>query len=105
MATANPFRNVGRNGIYLVGGLIVSIFVSKKLINSNKKTQFNRMQEQATSKEDYYKNSAHVKPGFPLPAGELQDTRKSEFEGSGLSYLSRKGGDKLGFMDRKSGGA
>ncbi|SCU79903.1 LADA_0B03928g1_1 [Lachancea dasiensis] len=102
-ATTNPFRNVGRNVVYLVGGLIASIFVTKTLVGANKQTQFDRMKEKAASKEDYYKNSAHVKPGFPLPGENLATSRKSEFEGAGLSYLSRRGGDRLGFMDRRSG--
>lgn len=87
--------------MYLIGGLAVSIYVTKKLTNANKVTQFDRMQEKAKTKEDYYKNSANVRPGFPIPAESSQEARKSEFEGVGLSYLSRKRGDKLGFMDRK----
>lgn len=51
----------------------------------------------------YYDNVALVKPGFPLPQGQQSDEgkRKSEYEGSGMSVMSRKRGDKLGFMDRK----
>ncbi|SCU83851.1 LAFA_0D06260g1_1 [Lachancea sp. 'fantastica'] len=101
--TTNPFNNIGRNTLYLVGGLIVSVFLTKKLVSDNKQTQFDRMKADAITKENYYKNLANVKPGFPLPAEDSAESRKSEFEGPGLSYLSRKGGDRLGFLDRKSG--
>ncbi|SCU95039.1 LAME_0F10440g1_1 [Lachancea meyersii CBS 8951] len=102
-SAVNPFKNIGRNTLYLVGGLIVSVFVTKKLVNSNKQIQFDRMQAEEITKENYYKNLANIKPGFPLPAEDSSDVRKSEFEGRGLSYLSRKGGDRLGFLDRRSG--
>lgn len=51
----------------------------------------------------YYDNVALVKPGFPLPRGQQSDEgeRKSEYEGSGMSVMSRKRGDKLGFMNRR----
>ncbi|CEP60289.1 Coi1p LALA0_S01e07294g [Lachancea lanzarotensis] len=102
VGTSNPFNNIGRNTLYLVGGLIVSVFATKKLVSDNKQTQFDRKKAEEITKENYYKNLANVKPGFPLPAEELAEARKSEFEGRGLSYLSRKGGDRLGFFDRRS---
>lgn len=54
----------------------------------------------------YYDNLAHVKPGFPLPKSEQGDgetQRKSEFEGPGMSVLSRRSGDKLGVFNWKRG--
>ncbi|CUS21840.1 LAQU0S04e01992g1_1 [Lachancea quebecensis] len=102
MPSPNPFQNIGRNLLYLIGGLAVSVYVTKKLTRANKVTQFDRMQEKAKNEEEYYKNLAHVRPGFPITADGSKEARKSEFEGSGLSYLSRKGGDRLGFLDRKN---
>lgn len=36
-----------------------------------------------------------VKPGFPLDDGVERYQRKSEYEGAGMSYRSRRGGDKF----------
>lgn len=36
-----------------------------------------------------------VKPGFPLDDGVERYQRKSEYEGAGLSYRSRRTGDKF----------
>lgn len=63
---------------------------------------------------DYYANIAKVKPGFPLPQHALKDGstadkddenvfhRKSKYEAGGVSAMSRKRGDKLGFLDRRN---
>ena len=62
------------------------------------------------NERDYYDNLAQVKPGFPLPKhgdnsiDNSEDhglARKSKYEGSGLSAVTRKRGDKLGFLDRR----
>lgn len=43
-------------------------------------------------------NIAKIKPGFAESTGEYK--RKSEYEGAGNSYSSRKGGDKFsGILD------
>jgi hypothetical protein len=36
-----------------------------------------------------------VKPGFPLDDGVERFQRKSEYEGAGMSYRSRRSGDKF----------
>lgn len=38
-------------------------------------------------------DSSSVRPGFPLPSDQYE--RKSAYEGSGVSYMSRKRGDRL----------
>ncbi|EDO17303.1 hypothetical protein Kpol_1062p10 [Vanderwaltozyma polyspora DSM 70294] len=63
------------------------------------------------SGQSYYDNYAQIKPGFPLPKEHTENidseqsvspVRKSKYEGAGNSYMSRKRGDKLGFLDRKN---
>lgn len=68
---------------------------------------------------DYYANIAQVKPGFPLPKPSSNNNnnnngrdlnnknehtfqRKSEYEAGGVSAVTRKRGDKLGFWNRRS---
>ncbi len=64
--------------------------------------------------QDYYSNIAQVKPGFPLPKNALKDSsdpnateentfhRRSKYEAGGVSAITRKRGDKLGFWDRRN---
>jgi hypothetical protein len=43
-------------------------------------------------------NIAKLQPGLPEPTGQYQ--RKSQYEGAGHSYSSRKGGDRFsGILD------
>ncbi|QPG75222.1 hypothetical protein FOA43_002572 [Brettanomyces nanus] len=44
-----------------------------------------------------------IRPGFPKEDGIERYTRKSEYEGAGSSYMSRRHGDKFGFLDRWRG--
>lgn len=84
--------------------------VVKGIIRSKKEARYTppalaRGKNDSEQSKEYYDNLADVKPGFPLPKDnpEDQSTRKSQFEGSGMSVLSRKRGDRLGFIDRRSG--
>ncbi|VEU20727.1 DEKNAAC101526 [Brettanomyces naardenensis] len=41
-----------------------------------------------------------IRPGFPKEDGVEKFKRKSEYEGAGSSYMSRRHGDKFGFFSR-----
>lgn len=51
------------------------------------------MQERV--KERSGESISTVRPGFPLEDGVERYQRKSEYEGSGMSYMSRRHGDKF----------
>lgn len=94
-----------KNAIYLSVFGILSVVLVKSIIRERRDAKFNPHARDAPANRsdvDYYENLAQVKPGFPLPSDASSQERKSEFEGAGLSYLSRKRGDKLGFLDRRS---
>ncbi|KAH3900265.1 uncharacterized protein SCODWIG_01727 [Saccharomycodes ludwigii] len=124
-------KTVAKGVGYLTAVGILSVFISKAIINRRRDEQFkpavrskgkldNKKDTEDTDEdinEKYYANLANVKPGFPLPNQQSQqreqnesvnlplqnkkeNQRKSEFEGAGLSYLTRKRGDKLGFFSR-----
>lgn len=111
-------------GYLLIGGGI-SIYIVKSIIKSRRDAKFKPEamikdiqydkqldQERDQFVQDYYSNIAQVKPGFPLPKHALKDStdpnanesnsfqRKSKYEAGGVSAVSRKRGDKLGFWDR-----
>lgn len=92
-----------KNILYLTAAGAFSVILVKTIIRSQRDAKFIPLaKDQGAEGGDYYSNVANVKPGFPLPADAASSDRKSEFEGSGLSYRSRKSGDKLGFWDRRS---
>lgn len=102
---SNPFQNIGKNALYLCIALTASVVIAKTVIRGEKVSKFNPQtvgEEPATDKDKYYSNLAQVQPGFPLKKQKEEIHRKSEFEGAGLSYVTRKRGDKLGFLDRRS---
>ncbi|QLL30659.1 hypothetical protein HG536_0A04750 [Torulaspora globosa] len=106
--SANPFKNLGKNVIYVSIGAIASVLVAKRVVRSKKEAQYSpsasaNHEEHKAGTEGYYDNLAQVRPGFPLPSQKQTEAieRKSEFEGPGMSVLSRKRGDRLGFLDRK----
>lgn len=41
-----------------------------------------------------------IRPGFPLEDGTHHYERKSQYEGAGSSYMSRRHGDKFGLWER-----
>lgn len=97
--------NNRKNVIYLSLTAIAGVIVAKTMIKERRISQFSPHMRGLPQEDSstYYDNFAQVKPGFPLPqTGESAGyERKSEFEGSGLSYMSRKRGDRLGFLDRR----
>lgn len=104
---SNPFQNIGRNFAYLCIGLTASIVIVKTVVRDAKVSKFDPQNLSGDEKKDadsYYANPALVKPGFPMKKEEetTEIKRKSEFEGAGLSYNTRKRGDRLGFLDRRS---
>ncbi|KAG0677868.1 hypothetical protein C6P41_003120 [Kluyveromyces marxianus] len=103
---SNPFQNIGRNFAYLCIGLTASVVIVKTVVRDSKVSKFdpqNLASAQTSAEDAHYANLAEIKPGFPLKKGdeESQIKRKSEFEGAGLSYVTRKRGDRLGFLDRR----
>ncbi|CAI4038242.1 SMKI04G5845 [Saccharomyces mikatae IFO 1815] len=110
---SNPFQNIGKNLLYISAAGITSIFIVKTIVKSRRDAKFipkARGNSDEMNERDYYDNLAQVKPGFPLPKhgdnsiDNSEDhglARKSKYEGSGLSAVTRKRGDKLGFLDRR----
>lgn len=99
---------LSKNIIYVSIGAVASVLVVKGVVRSRREAQYTpsamaKHDEEKTKTNGYYDNLAQVKPGFPLPSHKQEDVaeRKSEFEGPGMSVLSRKRGDRLGFFDRK----
>lgn len=107
-----------KNIFYISAIGLSSIFISKSIIKRKKLEKFNPTSKDNAEKylshkidqeTDYYANLATVRPGFPLPKSEnttndstAKYERKSKYEGSGMSVLSRKSGDRLGFLDRRN---
>lgn len=80
---------------------IVSAYAVKQNVTIRRRAQFAQeasaydslMQERV--KERSGQSIATVKPGFPLDDGVERYQRKSEYEGAGSSYMSRRHGDKF----------
>lgn len=68
----------------------VSLLLTIKLFVNDKKNKRYNKDRDSDAVED---NVARIKPGFPEGPSSVQ--RKSEYEGAGSSYMSRKSGDKL----------
>ncbi|AMD21263.1 HEL017Cp [Eremothecium sinecaudum] len=93
---------VGKYVAILSGLTIVSVLGTKTIIRQRRQGQFqpNYLESKSTN-NDY--NLAKIKPGFPENErkNETEEVkRKSEYEATGLSYMSRKRGDKLGLLDK-----
>lgn len=95
-----------KNIIYVSIGAVASVLVVKGVVKARREAKYSStgMASSDISKQSaaYYDNLAHVKPGFPLPnneQGEDERQRKSEFEGPGMSVLSRRSGDRLGLFN------
>lgn len=83
----------------------LSILLAVKLfVNNRKSRQFkpdhmkennggDSISENSVAVEDHYGDTSRIRPGFPLEASTAQ--RKSEYEGAGNSYSSRRSGDKF----------
>ncbi|CCK69574.1 Coi1p KNAG_0C04730 [Huiozyma naganishii CBS 8797] len=107
MDSLNPFKHVGKSILYVSVAGILSIYISKSIIRRRREAKFQPNAKMAADEHDrnnntYYDNLAQVKPGFPLPKedGSVPE-RKSKYEAGGISAVSRKRGDKLGFWDRR----
>ncbi|KAG7691584.1 hypothetical protein KL930_005214 [Ogataea haglerorum] len=73
-------------------------FVKSK-VTIRRKKQY--IKETSSFDSTQKKQIADVKPGFPeRNPNEEKYKRKSEFEGAGNSYMSRKHGDKLAWWGR-----
>lgn len=102
---SNPYQNVGKNIVYLCTSLTASVIIVKTLIRDRKASTFSPQQiakEKQDGDYDYYSNIAEVRPGFPLKKADAASETNTGFEGTGLSYMTRKHGDRLGFLDRRS---
>lgn len=96
---------VGIGSIYLAKVVIKRRRDAKfqpKAIYSNKPGTMGDLKNKDPS-VSYYENLAQVKPGFPIhkDGEDKVPARKSKYEASGLSAVTRKRGDKLGFLDRR----
>lgn len=102
-----------KNLLYISAAGIASIYVVKTIVKARRDAKFipkARGNNGEVNEKNYYDNLAQVKPGFPIPkdggdnidcSEDHQLVRKSKYEGSGLSAVTRKRGDKLGFLDRR----
>lgn len=104
------YRGYSKNILYVSIAAVASLTVVKGIIKARKEAKFTSAAMAQYNADDqkskeYYANSADVKPGFPLPRSESEfetHKRKSKYEGTGMSVLSRRRGDRLGFFDRRS---
>lgn len=113
---------------YVFFGGAISIYIVKSIIKSRRDAKFKPQamvidsgialnQDRDRMIDDYYGNIAQVKPGFPLPkTSSSKDNsnegsndenmhtfqRKSKYEAGGVSAITRKRGDKLGYWSRRS---
>ncbi|KAK5780125.1 hypothetical protein RI543_002667 [Arxiozyma heterogenica] len=124
MVQPEQFKTVG----YVFLGGALSIYIVKSIIKSKRDAKFKPQamiddyevalnQSKDKMIDDYYANIAQVKPGFPLPKSASNKgnsnggpnvenahafQRKSKYEAGGVSAVTRKRGDKLGFWNRRS---
>lgn len=112
---SNPFKNIGKNLLYISGVGVLSLVIVKSIVRARRDAKFKPhalVGDEASSAQDYYDNLAQVKPGFPLPKKLDKDeefsivdaatTRKSKYEAGGVSAVTRRRGDRLGFLDRRN---
>ncbi|ODQ78266.1 hypothetical protein BABINDRAFT_162920 [Babjeviella inositovora NRRL Y-12698] len=94
--------DVGPKQLKLFGFIVVcfigSIAFTKSVVKDRRVANYKPQQlrldengEEAQTEPAF--DSSKVKPGFPLPSDQYD--RKSAYEGSGISYMSRKRGDRL----------
>ncbi|CCD22599.1 Coi1p NDAI_0A04430 [Naumovozyma dairenensis CBS 421] len=112
--SVNPFKNIGKNILIISGISIASIYTVKSIVRKRREAKFtpkalalSRKTAEENTLSDYYDNLAQVKPGFPIPKPKDDSSstnilpRKSVYEASSPSVITRKRGDKLGFLDRR----
>lgn len=112
---SNPFGKVGRTVLYVSAVGVFSVVVVKAIVRSQRDAKYKPhelIDGQGNRNDGYYDNLAQVKPGFPIPKktqasdefdlelSEAATTRKSKYEAGGISAMTRKRGDRLGFLNR-----
>lgn len=102
MSSAQPnIKQFWKQGIFLSVLAITAAYFVKSNVTIRRKKQYVKeassydslMQERVRERSG--DSIATVKPGFPLDDGVERYQRKSEYEGAGLSYRSRRTGDKF----------
>jgi hypothetical protein len=102
MSSAPPsIKAFWKQGLFLSAVAVVSAYFVKQNVTIRRRKQYIKeassydslMQERV--KERSGESISTVKPGFPLDDGVERYQRKSEYEGAGLSYRSRRTGDKF----------
>lgn len=88
-AAPAPFKAIVK--IMLFG--VTILIIIKYFINDKKNIKYSSDSKLDGPTSEEYVNMATMKPGLPI--GPSDAVRKSEYEGSGNSYVSRKAGDKL----------
>ncbi|ODV84910.1 hypothetical protein CANARDRAFT_8046 [[Candida] arabinofermentans NRRL YB-2248] len=98
-STLPSIKQFWKQAIFLSGLAIGTAIFVKSKVSIRRKTQY--IQETSSYDSTQKKQIADVKPGFPTQAldenGETIYKRKSEYEGAGSSYMSRKHGDKFNY--------
>ncbi|CCH43050.1 putative secreted protein [Wickerhamomyces ciferrii] len=106
MNRSAPFQAFLQNFWFISSLAIGSIYATKSWIEYNREKQFipehftndENNENDINSGKSVQDNIAKIKPGFAESTGEYK--RKSEFEGAGNSYSSRRGGDRFsGILD------
>lgn len=109
---APSIKQFWRQALFLSAVAITSAYFVKQNVTIRRQTQYVKeassydslMQDRVRERSG--ESISTVKPGFPLEDGVERYQRKSEYEGAGLSYRSRRTGDKFTwahfFTDYKS---
>lgn len=94
-------KSFWKQAVFLCAVAMTSAYFVKQNVTIRRKKQFVKeassydslMQERIRERSG--ESISTVKPGFPLDDGVERFQRKSEYEGAGLSYRSRRTGDKF----------
>ena len=102
-APAGPtIKTFWKQGLFLSAVAVIAAYSVKQNVTIRRKAQYVKeassydslMQERVRERSG--DTISTVKPGFPLQKeGESDYQRKSEYEGAGLSYRSRRTGDNF----------
>lgn len=102
MSSSQPnIKQFWKQGLFLSVLAITAAYFVKSNVTIRRKKQYVKeassydslMQERVRERSG--DSISTVKPGFPLEDGVERYQRKSEYEGAGLSYRSRRTGDKF----------
>lgn len=94
-------KQVWKQAVFLCAVAMTSAYFVKQNVTIRRRKQFVKeassydslMQDRVRERSG--ESISTVKPGFPLEDGVDRYERKSEYEGAGLSYRSRRTGDKF----------